>query len=512
MNGLNFVRNLVVFLIAVGVVGGLIFFFNRGPVVDSDVLTHVVAIRTIHDKVVEHGTLESQKTVEGKCELPGGSKITFIVPEGTTVKKGDEVVRLDSEKLDQAIDEKKIEVNEAERKVEESTQEIEVQENKNEGDISTAEFELEQAKLNLEKYKEGEFNAEVSDFERSIAEGEAELEKNLEKLESYRALVKKGYRSPEQLREQRLLVTSAQHRLERDKQKLFVLKEYESKQKLSEYEHAVSNGELKLKNAKSTAEAELRKAKSELERAEYALELEKQELKELEDKRNKCKICAPQNGTVAYANKRWFDADERIREGADVWEGRAIFYLPDMDKMQVSVNIHESVVNKVAEGQNAIIRISSFPDQVFDGTVKRVSQLANSSWYRSTQNYQAVVLIDSIPEGISLKPGMTAEVEIQVGTYRDIVAVPVNTVTEHFQQSYVYVRNGNMFARRQVEVGRTTNSFIEIKSGINEGEVLALDAYHRGMTDFGDAEKQAKELEADEKKAETPEGGPVIEG
>ena len=44
--------------------------------------TYVVQRRTIEDRVVERGTIESQKTVYGKCEIPGRSKITFIVARG----------------------------------------------------------------------------------------------------------------------------------------------------------------------------------------------------------------------------------------------------------------------------------------------------------------------------------------------------------------------------------------------------------------------------------------------
>ena len=436
--------------------------------------------------------MESQETVEGKCQLPGESKIIFIVPEGTRVKKGDEVVRLDSERLDKAIDEKKIAVNEAERVVEEAKQEIQVQKNKNQTDISAAEFELTQAELDLVKYREGDYKAEVADFERSISEGEAELEKYLDQLASWRDLVKRGYRTPEQLREFEFRVNGARHALERDKQKLKVLIEYDHKKKITEFEYKVADGKLKLARAKETAIAEEKKTEAQHNRAKIALDLEKQELAALEEKKKNCVITAPQNGTVAYANKPWFDSSQRIREGTSVWNDRDIFYLPDMSRMQVAVNVHESVVNKVTKNQKAKIRVDAFPDIVFEGTVQRISQLANSSWFGSTQNYQAVVTIDSIPEGISLKPGMTAEVEILVGIYTDIIAVPVNAVTEHFGQSYVYSQTGLKFARQQVEVGRVTNSFVEVKEGIRVGDKLALDAYKRGLEDFGDKEKQAQ--------------------
>ena len=174
-----------------------------------------------------------------------------------------------------------------------------------------------------------------------------------------------------------------------------------------------------------------------------------------------------------------------------------------MTKMQVKVNVHESVINKIKEKQVAKIRIDSFPDQVFTGTVTKVAQLASSSWASNSKNYEAIVQIDSFAATLKLKPGMTAEVEFLVGVYKDVVAIPVNAITEHFQQSYVYVYKNGKFERRQVKVGRSTTSFIEIVDGVEAGDVIAMDAYRRGMIDFGDAERAAKESPSDDKK-ETP--------
>ena len=102
---------------------------------------------------------------------------------------------------------------------------------------------------------------------------------------------------------------------------------------------------------------------------------------------------------------------------------------------------------------------------------------------------------------------MTAECEVLVGTYEDIIAVPVNAVTEHFQQSYAYKVNGGNIERQKVTVGRTTTSFVELTEGVQEGDRLALDAYQRGLDDFGEAEKDARELQKQETPAAAGSGG-----
>ncbi len=473
---------------------------------NSDLLTFTVKKKTLRDTVVERGALESQETVLGKCEVPGHQhKIVFIVPEGSIVKKGDEVVKFSSEIIDKLIAEKKVQVNEAERKLETAKQEIKVKQNESDSLVSDAEFALTQAEIALEKYRDGDYQQQVAELERSISEGEAELERSVDSLQNFRALVKKGIRSPEQLRNIELQVQSHRHRVVRDRRQLEVLTKYTYREQMTLLKHNVDDGKLKLQRAKTTAEAQKRQAETEVSRAERNLKLQQEELKEKQDAKEKCVILAPQPGTVAYANEYWWSDDRKIREGAEVHEGKSIFNLPDMSRMQVKVSVHESVVNKIKKDQKASIRIDAFPDHKFKGKVMTVSQLSDSSYYRTTQNYEVIVHILEIPDGVDLKPGMTAEVEVKVGTYKDVLAVPVTTVTENYGQSYVFKKLGNEFPKHRIEIGRVTNSFIEVTDGLSTGDELAMDAYQRGLLEFGDSE--GEEADADAPPAE-PAGGP----
>ncbi len=480
---------LVLAAVSVVVYVGWRFFAHRAPGA-TDVLTHLVSRRTIHDSVVEQGTLESQNTVYGRCELPGWqNKIIFIVPEGTHVKAGDVVVRFDASETQKEVDQQKVKVNEAEGEVEQAQQEVQVQDNKNESDIAAAELALTLAEMDVRKYREGELTMTKLDYESTIAEEEAILRKTRDDLENIRALIKRGFRSPEQLRELELRKDSAEYGVESSKRKLDLLLNFESPRKMTELEAQAKEATRKLARSKTTAEAESKKAQMKLSNAKTSRDLQKQQLEELEKVLKKCEIVVQKEGTIAYANNPWMDADERIKEGATVRREQNVFYIPDMTKMQVTANVHESVINKVKEKQAAIIRVDAYPDQVFNGTVQSVSQLASSAYFSEAKAYQVLILIDQIPENVRLKPGMTTEVEIFVGSYEDIVAIPINSVTEHFQTSYAYAQRGSKFDRRVVEIGRTTQSFVEIKSGLEPNDVVALDAHQRGIADFGEEER-----------------------
>jgi RND family efflux transporter MFP subunit len=260
--------------------------------------------------------------------------------------------------------------------------------------------------------------------------------------------------------------------------------------KLTTFQGKETDAAKKVEREKSTAAAEIERAESAIASATNLVELHKSELEELMKVLAKCEMTAPQDGTVAYANQPWFDDSQKIRTGSRVFQQRDIFYLPDMLHMQVKLGIHESIVNRIKKDQTASIRLDAFPDAKLKGRISYVAELAASS-FDDAKNYDATVLIEEIPPELSLKPGMTAEVEILVGTYEDILAIPVGGVTEHFQLSYVYVAKGSEFVRRVVKTGRTTHSFVEILEGLDVGESIAMDAYRRGTNDFASAERKA---------------------
>ena len=302
------------------------------------------------------------------------------------------------------------------------------------------------------------------------------------------SLVKKGYRSPQQLREFQLREDSFQFQVERDERKLEVLQTYDYKRKSTEFQAKAIEAKRKLERTKTTANAERLKSEAAVENSKNSVALYEQQLQEQKSIKDKCTMIAAQDGTVAYANERWYDPSERIREGTTVRSQQDIYYLPDMNNMQVKATIHESVVDRIHVGQKATIRLDAFSDLKLAGTVSYVSELASSS-YSDAKNYDAKIVIEKIPDDMAVKPGMTAEVDILVGTYENVVAVPIGAITEHFQRTFVYVMSGNQAERRAVKTGRMTHSFVEIVEGLSPDEVVALDAYQRGTADFANEER-----------------------
>ena len=481
----------------------------------SDVPTAIARKTTLTDRVIEQGELESQSTVKGKVEIDSyDNKIIFLAPEGKVVEKDEIVCKFDTSEFTKEITERKSRVNESETEVETAEQELKVQIDENETAIRTAKQTFEFAELDLNKYVEGDHPVNLSEIEGVISEAKTEYDKARRDMKNTRDLVKLGFRQYEQLREAEQVVKSTELRLKNANQKLESLKNFEHVKSLKEYESKVAEAEHALAVAKTTATANESKAEDKLANEKRGLEIQKNRLKELEKNLGYHEMKAPQAGTLAYAHNRY--RDEKVHEGSVLYKNQTVFILPDMDRMQVKVGVHETLVSKVKPGQKAVIKVDAFPGSDLSGHVKSVSPLSASTRYESSNNYHVIVTVESFPKEYKLKPGMTAEVEIVVGQYKDVIAVPVQAVTTHSNKEYVFVKNANgEFVSTPIKTGESNASFVAIKEGLEIESVVALDAYQRGLAEFDSKEKQLPEdpeseaaevevSEAEEPKVEVP--------
>ncbi len=438
--------------------------------------------------VTERGELESSKTITAKCEVEVEQiKIVSILPEGTHVKKDDEVVRLDTEKLKRTLAEQEVKYNTAAGKYAAARQELEVQKNKAETDTAKAQLALTLAELDLEKYVKGEYQADLDEKKGNIKLAEKELQDTEEKLKHYQMFVKKGFGTPEQLRLKELEVEKARNFLERDKAKLEVLEKYARKRQEAELKFKAEDAKRELVRTKNSGEASIAKAKADCDSARVVADLEKEQYERLKKQLDLCVIKAPADGILVYSQSRYWDPQSRIQVGGMVMFQQPIFQLPELDHMQVKVRVHESKVKKIQVGQKAEIRVDAYPNRVLHGTVKSVATLSDSadSWRRGgVKEYETIVTIEDLPEDAALKPGMNAEVAVKVNHLSDVLLVPVQAVTEVEGQHYVYVLGpAGGVLRKAVTVGESNEKFVEITSGLGVGERVTLDARARGESD-----------------------------
>jgi RND family efflux transporter MFP subunit len=490
----------------------------------SDARTEITATAvtaTLPITVTERGELESSKIVAARCEIEGHqNKIVEILPEGTRVTKGQQVARFDAEQLTKQFADQEIKWKQAEGKAKAAKSKLEQAKNKAEGEIAKANLDLTIAELEREKYLDGDYDVEVKDKEGAIALAKRDLEEAEEKLKHYRTFLKKGFGTEEQLRLKVQEVAKAKYYLERDQEKLRVLQTYTKKKQVTELTAKAEDAKRAKARAISSGDAAIAEAQSDLEAAEITARLEQQAMERAKRQLDRCIIHAPQDGILVYAKDRPWDPNARIQAGAMVHFQQNIFSLPDLSNMQVKVKIHESMIKKVKPGQKAEIQLEALPNHVLHGTVKEVATLADNRGYwdeRGVKEYITIVVIDDLPSDAGLKPGMTAEVKIMVAEYPGVLLVPVQAVAQLEGKHYAYVVGPGGVEKRVVQVGENNEKLVEVRTGLDEGEQVALDARARIAAEAKDAPKDAvaepgkdKDKEKEKAKAaEAPQPAPA---
>ncbi len=413
-------------------------FFDGGDDIDRTTLTHTVARNNLLVTVTEDGNLESASNLDIKCQVAGGSSILWIIEDGATVKKGDKLVELDSAALEEQINQQRI--------VFEKARSTKIQAEKN--------FEV--AKLSVREYLEGTFKKELQDADAAIRIAEENLRSAQNSLEHAERMFRKGYVSSLELEGQRFAVERANLELASANTAREVLLNFTKEKTLQD-----------LQSQRDTAEAQMKSETA-------AYELEELRLKRLEEQLVNCVIFAPQDGMVVYANdrsSRYRQEQSGIEEGAAIREQQTILRLPDLSRMQVKVTVHESKVDQLAIGMPARIRVL---DRNMRGTVTSIAnQPEPTSWFSANvKEYATIVRIDQAPE--NLRPGQTAEVEIEVANLRDIITLPVAAIIEQRGGFCCWVRTPEGAERRPLVLGLSNDEFVEVKDGVSEGDVVIL--------------------------------------
>jgi HlyD family secretion protein len=191
---------------------------------------------------------------------------------------------------------------------------------------------------------------------------------------------------------------------------------------------AVADAQSKLKRAKELADRQLIN-KVDLENAETTVKSSEAQLKSTESSIvqaeasvNKAKvdldhtvITAPIDGIII---KRSVDRGQTVNAGMSAPE--LFIIAADLTKMQVNASIDESDVGRMRPGQDVTFRVDAYPLETFHGNVKQVR--LNPVTVQNVVTYSTVIDVPN-PE-LKLKPGMTANVSIEIARRDNVLRVP----------------------------------------------------------------------------------------
>ena len=431
--------------------------------------------------IIEGGTIEAVNEDVIRSDVEGTARIIMIVPEGSTVKKGDLLVELDSSSSVDAVNQQQINVEKAQLAVIQAEQTLEIQKSTVASEVSAAELKVEFAQSDLNKYAKGEALQLRRNAQIEITNVLETLSINIERLDWTETLFKQRFETKANLDKDRLAVSQTKLKLEQAQKALWMLETFDEPKRNRELEALLKEAADNLDRVKLQGESKLAQYRADVQTQKKTLDLNLAKLERDKKQLAATKIYAPQDGLVVYGSgggggggDRRFSSESMIEEGAVIRNRQEIIKLPDISHMKLTVRIHESHINQIRTTQPAFVVLDSMPDKRFRGVVGKVAPLPDSSSRWGNPNLKVYLteirITDDMPD---VKPGVSARAEVVITNLSSVLTVPIQSVTTRRGQQVVYLA-GDSPRPMPVQVGMYNNKFIEIVSGVEEGDRVML--------------------------------------
>lgn len=183
------------------------------------------------------------------------------------------------------------------------------------------------------------------------------------------------------------------------------------------------------------------------------------------------RVYSPSGGTVIDVNVQ---PGEIITSGtATVGGGTVLMKLADITKMVAKAKINEVNIARVQVGQPVTVHLDAIPGSLFEGTVTVIAPQGEKD--ESIVTYEVTIEIENV--GLSLRPMMTANIDILTDDLDNVITIPLETLQSEEGDDVVYVEEDGKRVRRKVRVVLRTDSEAVVVQGLEEGDRVILPSY-----------------------------------
>lgn len=172
-------------------------------------------------------------------------------------------------------------------------------------------------------------------------------------------------------------------------------------------------------------------------------------------------VTAPQSGYVTQLG---------VVEGHEVGPGTTIAVISDLSKVWAMLDLYEFDAQLVTRGQSVTLAIPALPDREFTSVIDYVYPTVDERT-RTTKARAVLVNADE-----SLRPGLYGSAVVLTDP-RDALTIPFDALMDNGDGQYVFrVKSPGVFAPTPVRVGRRTSEYVEVLSGLEDGDEVVASA------------------------------------
>jgi multidrug efflux pump subunit AcrA (membrane-fusion protein) len=180
-------------------------------------------------------------------------------------------------------------------------------------------------------------------------------------------------------------------------------------------------------------------------------------------------VAAPAAGTVIHVSEN----GEKKKVGDQCWRGAKVVEIPDLTELRAEGLVDEADAGKVRVGQVLRFRLEAHPDSEFSGRVRSIRETVSR---RSRRDPTKVVRLDLAldrTDAQRMRPGMRFQGRIELERVPDRVLAPAEAVFRAPDGPVAWRRGWNGAESVPVEIGRRNERWVEVISGLDEGDLIA---------------------------------------
>ncbi len=377
----------------------------------------------------------------------------------------------------------------------------------------------------------------VIDLEGKIETARSDRETWRDRASWSNLMMKKGYFSRSQAEGDQSRLDSMEITLRKVKGDLDIYSKFERDIQTTGFWSDFKEAERALKRVDIQAKSKMEQKRADEVAKRAIYDQEDERLRDLMKEEKFYKIPAPQDGLIVYyipEQARFGGGSQQatVAQGEPVREGQKLIRIPNLSKMMVNARVHEALVSKLSgeksrptgysdnlrmwfgvgrqdllafasyqlgfdeihdknkdkfpdqeilkAGEPAAIRVDAYPGKQYAGRVKTVATVASQADFLSSdvKVYTTMVSIDNL-DTEKLKPGMSAEVTILADEIKHpVLVMPIQSVIGNVSmgaERKCFVLDAHGYPEeRDIVIGKSNDKFVEIKSGVQEGEKIVM--------------------------------------
>ena len=310
---------------------------------------------------------------------------------------------------------------------------------------------------------------------------------------------------------------------------------FDRQQKLFK-QNVISQAEFdQAKSSYEVAKAQVEASEQDINASEFQVKSSEAGMKRAKEDLARTAIFAPNDGTVS---KLSVEKGERVTGASQFSSGTEIMRIANLNEMEAQVEVNENDIVRVKLGDTALIEADAYLNRKFKGIVTEIATSANSTGTSVDQvtnfNVKIHILKDSYkdlldpvrPDFSPFRPGMTTTVEIQTETAKDVLSIPIQAVTTRVAkdsldkynaknvtektdgddkmeivgsmkktgeiQECVFVLENGTAKKVNVKSGIQDNTYIQILSGLKQGQEIISGPYSAISKNLKDKDKVKK--------------------